>query len=187
MAATRLGGAACGEAQIPRREGQPPERTQGHRRGNEEGLGRGAAAADAAVRRIGHAAARPDDAQNREPSHGELLCSALLEYWKVDTNWNTHAIRALEALAHDGKGNLAQWGAQELLSGGTIALSATSGSKTRQRLTRLADDGTALEDWGKGKNISAKAQAPSSTDGGEHEQFLEPAGAARPLPEVEPG
>ncbi|WP_289009406.1 hypothetical protein [uncultured Thermomonospora sp.] len=99
------------------------------------------AAADDAVQRIEQAIARLEVMKEFRPSEGERLCIELLHYWKIENNWNKNALRSLEALAKDGKGSLAQWGAKELLSGGTIKV----GKKTYPRLKQLAEDESASE------------------------------------------
>src|SRR5690606_10712461 len=104
------------------------------------------ATADDAVQRIQRIL--PAGAERR--SDGECLCIELLEYWKLNENWQKNAIIAFETLADAGKGRLAQWGAKELLSGKEIEL-GSGRYGARRRLEQLAKDGTVLRKPGGGR------------------------------------
>lgn len=101
-------------------------------------------AADDVLERIDRAVNRLDDIRVPEPSYGELLCAELIAYWKRGKNWKSTALMTLEALANDGKGRLAQWGARELLKDKTMALSKSDKLSSEYRFEKLAADGTAL-------------------------------------------
>lgn len=122
------------------------------------------ATTDAAVKRVEQAVAKSGATKEGEPSHSELLCIELLKFWKIESNWKKNALQSFEALANDGKGSLAQWGALELLNGGTITLSAKGGS--HKRLTQLANDGTVVMERRSDKHPSVEAKTPSPDDGG---------------------
>nr|PZN38811.1 MAG: hypothetical protein DIU60_22245 [Actinomycetota bacterium] len=90
------------------------------------------ATTDDALRRVGQAITRLENTAEPHPCMGERLCIELLHYWKIDRNWNANAARSLEALAKNGKGDLAQWGAKVLLSGDTIDARGTIGPLLKQ-------------------------------------------------------
>jgi len=101
----------------------------------------------------------------KEPNYGELLCAEILAYWRIGENWSkTTALMMLEALADSGKGNLAQWGAAELLKGETITLSRNGKDASYYRLTQLARDGTALKPRKQDRKARAEAQGDVGVD-----------------------
>lgn len=91
--------------------------------------------ADEAVNEIKKAVEEIQPETDSAPSMGERLSHELLQHWKQERNWNTSAIMSLEALAVNGKTDLAQWAAAELRNGGTISL----GRDAKKRLILLSE------------------------------------------------
>jgi len=110
-------------------------------------------ATDDILERLGRAVTRLDDIRTQKPSYGELLCAELIAYWKSGKNWKSTALITLEALADDGKGQLAQWAARELTKDKTMALSTSDKLSSQYRFEKLATEGVALDRPKKDKDI----------------------------------
>ena len=118
--------------------------------------------ADEAVNEIKKAVEEIQQETDSAPSMGERLSHELLQHWKQERNWNTSAIMSLEALAVNGKTDLAQWAAAELRNGGTISL----GRDAKKRLILLSEGKVTPRRRGKTVSPSNGRTPPASAGGG---------------------
>jgi|GEM_PF-600407 len=116
--------------------------------------------ADNAVKEIEQSVAKMQRAT--ESVVGERVSLELLQYWKQGQNWHKNAIRSLEALAHAGRADLAQWAASKLRNDSTIKVGRT----IDPLLKRLAE-GRVTSDGGETANQSHPETSPAPDAAGD--------------------